>query len=109
MSVRTPRPQKGQRYRSLKDLKVNGVVTFSMPFTGSFQGVLPKGEILVVEYDPPPRANGVYLQPENFEALETRLIPHEDRTHPKYDSFAISATFDSLEQDFERLNNSEKT
>lgn len=108
MSIPIPRPQKGQRYRSSKELKVTGVVTFSMPYTGSFQGMLPRGEILVVEQDPPPQATGVYLQPENYAALETRLIPQEDRTHPKYDSFAISATFESLEQDFDQLDSSEE-
>ncbi len=106
MKEQVLRPKKGQRFRSRKDLQIGGVVTFSAPYTGSFEGVLPKGEVLIVEFDPPPNATGVYLQPVNYAPLEMRLISTEDRSHPKYDSYAISLTFESLAKDFELLRSS---
>ncbi len=75
-----------------------------MPYTGSFQGILPAGEVLMVEHDPPPSATGALLQPENYALLESRLIPEADRAHPKYDSFAISISLESLHRNFELLD-----
>ena len=78
-----------------------------MPYTGSFEGVLPAGEVLVVENDPPSNATGVYLTPENYAPLETRLISDENRGHPEYDSYAISISFESLHRNFELLDSPE--
>ncbi|MCG8588689.1 MAG: hypothetical protein MJE66_05305 [Proteobacteria bacterium] len=97
------KPRKGNRYRARRDLAVSGVITFGAPFTLGFDGVLPQGEVVAVDMDPPAWAGGVYLVPERTSHFEEQFVPQRDRDHEDYSSYAIAVSFEDLERDFEPL------
>ncbi len=96
-------PKRGDRYRTIRDVRVRGLVTFNNPSSGGFLAVLPRGEVVVVEHDPPAKARGVYAIPQRYEELEPALVPERDRMSDAYGSYALTISFDQLNEDFEQL------
>ena len=95
------RPRKGQRYRSLHDTPVRGVITYRNPSSGSFRGVLPQGEVVKIESTPPSSATAAYAIPERYSELESQLISGGETRSSAYGSYALVISFGSLEADFE--------
>ncbi len=100
------RPRRGDRFRSTRDVEVRGLVTFRNPSSGGFKAVLPRGEIVIVENDPPRDAKAVYTVPERYEALEQLLVPTEDRNSKTYGSYTLVIRFEQLTEAFELLGRS---
>lgn len=79
----------GQRWRAVKDVPTGGVTTWNAPFTGGFEGVLPRGTVITVDNDPPMGARAVYCIPDNYEELERLLVSQEDRDASHYSGYAL--------------------
>ena len=43
----------------------------------------------------------MYVLPEDAEDWEGRLVPEDDRSEPRYGSWALVVSFEQLAQDFE--------
>ncbi len=93
----------GQRFRAKVDVKVLCLTSWSAPYTGSHDRVLPKGEIVSIGMDPPAWAKGVYLDPENYEQLHEMMVPAEERQQEFYCGYYLAISFDQLRQEFEPL------
>lgn len=99
------RPKQGQQLRALRDTPVIGIITLKAPGSGDFEGVLPEGEIVIVEMDPPSHAIAVYALPKRYTEMASVLIPRRDLESPQYGSYALVIPYDSLRYDFEPVDN----
>jgi len=95
---------KGLRLRSRKSVKVDGVITFGAPCCGRFEGVLPAGEVLKLNYEPHDRVRGLWLEPERYSDLEQVFVPKESRSAPAYSGYAVGCDYDQIGVDFEVLD-----
>jgi hypothetical protein len=95
---------KDMRIRSRKKLKVDGVITFRAPCCQHFEGVLPAGEVLKLNYEPHDRVRGLWLEPERYSDLEQVFVPKESRTAPAYGGYAVGCDCDQIGLDFEILD-----
>ncbi|HTY88387.1 MAG TPA: hypothetical protein VMB80_13040 [Candidatus Acidoferrum sp.] len=95
---------KGLRLRSRKSVKVDGVITFGAPCCGRFEGVLPAGEVLKLNYEPHDRVRGLWLEPERYSDLEQVFVPKESRSAPAYSGYAVGCDYDQIAVDFEVLD-----
>ena len=59
---------------------------------------------MILDYDPKPWAKGVWLKPERYKYFETIFVDEKTRRDPEYDSYAVSASYDELNDDYERLS-----
>ena len=83
-------PRKGDIYEALEDMPVCYMTAWTAPFTGGGEGVLKKGDRVVVDYDPiDPKPIGVYAKAVDYDSLEERIVPASDRTAPKYGFFTF--------------------
>jgi len=55
------------------------MTSWSAPFTGGYERVLPAGEIFRIINDPPEKATAVYADAENYKKLHKTFIPLSDR------------------------------
>ena len=84
-------------------MSLRALTHWNTPFTGSGQGILPEGAVLVVAVDPPPGATALSCDPEDPARLEAEFVTAVDRNHPKYAGFSLVVPLDTLDRDFERL------
>ena len=96
------RPARGELYRSKRNVAVRGLTTFRNPSSNRFRAVLPRGEIVSLEYDPPSLATSVYAMPRRYNALERMLVPAADRSSDAYGGYALVISLEQLAHDFER-------
>src|SRR5215212_9784694 len=94
-------PMAGQRFRSLDNISVRGLIHLRAPATGSFAGTLPRGEVVVVDLEPPAHATAVSVRPLRYCELELSLVPSEDRADPKYASYSLVIPLELLLKGFE--------
>jgi hypothetical protein len=83
-------PQKGDIYELLEDMEATYMTSWAAPATGSGTGTIFKGERFILKYQPAEKPIGVYLDPIEYEALEKRLVPAEEREHELYGGFYFS-------------------
>ena len=84
-------PRKGDIYEALDDLPTHYMTAWAAPFTGSGEGLLKKGDKVVVDHDPmDPKPIGVYAKAVDYDFLEQRMVPASDRTAPRYGGFYFS-------------------
>jgi hypothetical protein len=102
-------PKQGQRFRVKRDLSVSGVIVYGAPCSGGFQGTLPRGEIVTLDYDPKPEFTGCWLKPERYEHFEALFIPERIRQDEEYDHYAISASYKELDREYELVEDSQPT
>ena len=95
---------KGTRIRSRRSLKIGGVITFCAPYCVHFEGVLPAGEVLKLNYEPHDRVHGLWLEPERYSDLEQMFVPKDSRTEPAYGGYAVGCDYDQIGLDFEVLD-----
>src|SRR5262245_1417424 len=95
------KPRSGQHFRAIRDTPVNGVVILRAPATGGFRATLPRGELVMVETDPPSHATAVYAKPVRYREMEHLLLPPGEVKGQHYDSYALVISFESLDRDFE--------
>jgi hypothetical protein len=94
---------KGTRFRSCRDLKVNGIISYGAPFSDGFEGLLPASEVLVLDSDPLPNARGMWHVPERYEHFETIFVPSHDRAHEAYGGYAVAINYEYVGEDIEVL------
>jgi len=90
------RIRQGQRYRTLKDLKVLFLTQWSAPYTGGGEGILPAGSVFTIELDPPAHAMAASCRPENYAEVERRMVPEDERTSAKYGGFTLVIDLDVI-------------
>lgn len=81
-------PRKGDIYEALEDMAVDYMTSWSLPFTGGGEGMLKKGDQVVVDTEPvDARATSTYASAVAYDALEKRIVPDSERSAPKYSGF----------------------
>jgi hypothetical protein len=95
---------KGTRFRSLRELRVTGIIAFGAPFSGGFEGVFPANEFLVLDNEPPPGTKGMWLVPERYQHFEAVFVPSRDREHEAYGGYAVAIEYTQVGADVEVLS-----
>src|SRR3569832_752671 len=80
----------GDRFSTLRDLKVTGLILWAAPCTGSFECILPEGSILIAQDDQAKGVTGFSCVPEKYKELEELLVPGSDRRELKYSGYCFS-------------------
>lgn len=81
-------PRKGDVYESLVDQTVDYLTAWAAPFTGSGEAILRKGERVWIDTEPvDEKPIGTYAIPINYNELEERMVPGEEKNSPKYGGF----------------------
>ena len=81
-------PSKGDVYESKQDQIVDFMTAWSRPFTGDGTGTLLKGDSVWVHTDPgEEKPLGTYAIPVDYEKLEKRMVPLEERNDRHYEGF----------------------
>ena len=88
-----PDIKKGDRFEAISDFKTGGMTHWRAPFTGGFKCVVPKGTILVADYDSVRLSTGFGVVPEKYSELEEILVSKEDRTAQKYAGYSLVLSY----------------
>jgi len=81
-------PKKGDLYKSNHDQTVTYMTAWSAPFTGSGEALLLKGERVWVDSDPrQEKPLGTYALAVEYDKLEQRMVPKEERENPRFGGF----------------------
>ena len=84
-------PRKGDIYEALEDMTVHYMTSWAAPYTGGGDGMLRKGDRVVVDTEPvDSRAIGAYASAVDHDAVEERVVPTSERSAPKYSGFYFS-------------------
>ncbi len=70
-------------------LPVNALTHWRAPFTGGIDDLLPTGTVVLVDRDPLPSALAVSCSPEDYEGMESPIVPEEYRAAPKYNGYSL--------------------
>lgn len=98
-------PRKGDIYEALEDMNVHYMTTWAAPFTGGGEGMLKKGDRIVVDREPvDARAISTYASAVDYDALEERIVPASDRSAPKYSGFYFSFKTVDLNRKFKLVH-----
>src|SRR5258708_16398151 len=76
--------RRGEHYRSVTDVTMTVMTSWSAPYTGGSEAILPAGETFAVLNDPPAQATAVYCRPDNYPRLHKRYVRSQDLCHPFY-------------------------
>jgi hypothetical protein len=95
---------KGARFRVIRDLDTHGLSTWRAPFTGDFKTTIPAGTILVADNGQREGAPGFSVVPEDYEQLETRLVPDETRLAEKYGGYYFVLLASDIGNTFELVS-----
>jgi hypothetical protein len=87
---------KDVRLRARKAMPIEGVITYGAPVSGRFEGTLPAGEILRLDYEPADSVDGVWLVPEGYAELEQLFIPTQVQTQKGYSGYAVYCPCDKI-------------
>lgn len=102
--IENPRKaKKGDKFIVVTDLPLVGLSSWDSAYTGSFNCILPRGTILVTLDDQLESAPGFAVQPEQYTNIETLVVPHEDRSHPKYSGYYFVLRSDDIGKSIENL------
>jgi hypothetical protein len=103
-------PHRGGRFRALADLDLKVATLHKFPFsdTPSWMGVdhrvLPKDEIVRLDYEPDPsRSTACHVLPENFAGLKDRLTDPRWKKHRDYAGYQVLVSYEQLDKDFQWL------
>lgn len=70
---------KGQLYVAKEDLEIICMTSWSAPFTGGSDRILPKGEKFRILNDPRAGATAVYCEPVRYKELHKHMVLFSDR------------------------------
>ena len=99
------RPRKGERYRSVDEVRVSGVVAFrGVPVSQSCGGNLPIGTVIRILSDPNERATAVTARPVDYRRFESVLVSADDLSERHYDGYYLVLSFAQLELHFTLLS-----
>lgn len=95
------RPRKGERYRSLHDMEVAGIVAFSgAPISQSCGGTLPAGTLIRVLSDPNERATAITARPVDHSRFERAFVSADDLAEQHYAGYYLVLSFAQLAANF---------
>lgn len=94
-------PRDGDVYEAARDVAVDFLVHWQAPMTSGGSGVLPRGARCRVR-SPSPGARAVSADLLDAD-LERRLVPEDERTHPKYDGMTLSLPVSRLGRDWVKV------
>ncbi len=84
-------PQKGDVYESLFDQAIRYMTAWHAPCTGGGESTIYSGERVWINSAPiDDKPIGVYALPMNYQEMEKRMVPAEERSEPKYSGFYLS-------------------
>lgn len=95
--------KKGQKYKSTKFLKVKGLIKFGKGYEKIFEGVLPKGKIVISQHNTSQSSAYVEFKPEKYKFFERMYLSSEDKENPDYQCFVVLLSPSELEQSFKRV------
>ena len=95
-------PRKGDIYEALEDLTVRYMTTWTAPYTGGGEGVLKRGERVLVKDVPPDdlKPISVYAVAVDYDRIHERMVPESERTAPRYGGFYLPLKTVELNQKF---------
>lgn len=97
------RVHEGDRFVATRDIATSGMTHWGAPFTSGFETVIPEGTVLVASQDALEGAPGFYLRPEQYEAMETLLVPEEDRLAEAYAGYSFVFDYTDIGEQLERI------
>ena len=84
-------PGQGDVYESLSDQPIRYLTAWRAPFTGGGECTILTGERVWIDNDPgDEKPIGVYAMPVEYDKLEQRMVPAEERSAAKYNGFYLS-------------------
>lgn len=95
---------KDARLRARKEVPIQGVITYDAPESGRFEGILPAGEILRLDYEPADSVRGVWLVPEKYAELEQLFIPTQVQIERGYSGYAVYCPYENIGSCFELVS-----
>ncbi|MGO9753403.1 MAG: hypothetical protein ACLP8S_18470 [Solirubrobacteraceae bacterium] len=93
----------GERFRAKADIEVAVMTHWRAPFTGGDSAVLPAGTVVVASHDQLPSVPGFSCVPEDYDELERKVVPEEDRSAGKYGGYSLSFVLDDIGPKLEPL------
>lgn len=94
-------PCRGDLYESKCDQHIEYMTAWAAPFTGGGSAVLLKGERIWLENDPrDDKPLGTYALPVEYDKLEMRMVPQNERDNPKYGGFYFYLKTIDLKENF---------
>jgi hypothetical protein len=92
------------RFKAKRDLRISGVICVNNESRRPFVATLPADEILRLEVEPPSWSKTMWLRPAQYQKLETRFVPEQDRQDATYRGYAVRVTHDQVGPEFEVVN-----
>lgn len=83
-------PMKADVYEALSTQCIRYVTHWRKPFTGGHKTMIHSGERVWIHEPSHERPISVHATPINYNLLEQRIVPAEDRLQPDYDGFSLS-------------------
>jgi hypothetical protein len=100
-------PRKGDVFEAREDVDMSFLTHWRSPFTGGGNGTLRYGERIFVA-DDPYEVHPILLnvRATNYEEVETRMVPLNDRTSEKYNGYTLLAKTSDLNTKFTLVSES---
>lgn len=96
---------KGQRYKTIRQIPVIAMTSWTAPFTGGYDRLLNVGEEFTISNDPRDGASAVYCDPVDYKRLHKELIPWTDRIRFwVYAGFYLCIDLDEIERNCEFIS-----
>ena len=84
-------PQQGDVYESLFDQPIRYMTAWHAPYTGGGESMIYARELVWIDSAPiDEKPIGVYALPIQYDEMEKRMVPAEERSAPKYNGFYLS-------------------
>ena len=96
------RPKFGEVYAATCDVMASVAILYKAPASDAFEGVIPAGTRVVILNDPPARATAVDGIPLNYQQLEKKLVPEDERRDPFYNGYGLTIEIVDLEKCFSK-------
>jgi len=94
-------PRKGDLYESLRDQSVGYVTAWAAPYSGGGEAALLKGERVWIHADSAEEEPvGAYALAVEYDKLEERIVPREEREAQKYGGFCFYLSTVDLNRNF---------
>lgn len=93
-------PKKGYVYEAIEDIDIELEIWYNAPGSGCDDAKLFKGEKIWVYSDTPDKSIEAYLQPVEYDKLETRLVSPSLRELPFYAGYSIPINTRILNEKF---------
>jgi len=104
MPIQYRYPKKGDLYEAKEDIEIKFLTAWRAPYTGGGTALLNKGERIWVDSTPfDEKPIGVFVLPVDYQKLELRMVPNNERNATKYNGFYLSIKTKELNERFELL------